>query len=50
MIEQELETPSVKEASEEISDEVSTKTVVSAEEMAPAVDYLSAELFQDKRL
>tara|TARA_B100000315_G_scaffold191868_1_gene182241 strand:- start:263 stop:2128 length:1866 start_codon:yes stop_codon:yes gene_type:complete len=47
MIEQELETPSVKEASEEISDEVSTKTVVSAEEMAPAVDYLSAELFQD---
>ena len=47
MIEQELETPSVKEASEEISDEVSTKTVVSAEEMAPAVDYLSPELFQD---
>ena len=47
MIEQELEKPSVKEASEEISDEVSTKTVVSAEEMAPAVDYLSPELFQD---
>ena len=47
MIEQELETPSVKEASEEISDEVSAETVVSAEEMAPAVDYLSPELFQD---
>ena len=47
MIEQELETPSVKEASEDISDGVSTETVVSAEEMAPAVDYLSPELFQD---
>ena len=47
MIEQELETPSVEEASEEISDEVSAETVVSAEEMAPAVDYLSPELFQD---
>ena len=47
MIEQELETPSVKEASEDISDGVSAETVVSAEEMAPAVDYLSPELFQD---
>ena len=47
MIEQKLETPSVEEASEEISDEVSAETVVSAEEMAPAVDYLSPELFQD---
>ena len=47
MIEQKLGTPSVEEASEEISDEVSAETVVSAEEMAPAVDYLSPELFQD---
>ena len=47
MIEQKLETPSVEESSEEISDEVSAETVVSAEEMAPAVDYLSPELFQD---
>ena len=47
MVEKELETSLLEEASEEISDEVSTKTVVSAEEMAPAVDYLSPELFQD---
>ena len=47
MVEKELETSLLEEASEEISDEVSAETVVSAEEMAPAVDYLSPELFQD---
>ena len=50
MIEQKLETPSVEEASEEISDEVSAETVVSAEETAPPVDYLSSELFQDIKI
>jgi ABC-type Na+ efflux pump permease subunit len=47
MIEHELKTPSVEEASEELSDEVSVDTAVSVEELTPAVDYLSPELFQD---
>lgn len=47
MIENEIETPSVEEASEEISDEVSAETAVSVEEAVPTVDYLSPELFQD---
>ena len=47
MVEKELETSLLEEASEERSDEVSAETVVSTEETAPAIDYLSPELFQN---
>jgi len=46
MFEQELETPTVEQASEE-QEEVSTESVVTTEETVPAVDYLSPDLFQD---
>ncbi|HJM46393.1 MAG TPA: S1 RNA-binding domain-containing protein, partial [Candidatus Marinimicrobia bacterium] len=47
MVEKELETSLLEEASEEKTDEVSAETVVSTEETAPAIDYLSPELFQN---
>ena len=47
MVEKELEISLLEEASEERSDEVSAETVVSTEEKAPAIDYLSPELFQN---
>jgi small subunit ribosomal protein S1 len=46
MFEQELETPTVEQASE-VQEEVSTESVVTTEETVPAVDYLSPDLFQD---
>ena len=47
MVEKELETSLIEEASEDKTNEVSAETVVSMEEIAPAIDYLSPELFQN---
>ena len=47
MVEKELETSLIEEASEDKTNEVSAETVVSMEETAPAIDYLSPELFQN---
>ena len=46
MIENELESNAVEEASEIVLEEVSTETEVNTEETVPTLDYLSPEIFQ----